>query len=255
MILKSHRFLLLNADLGEGGAFDADIMPLIDAASIACGGHAGNKDSMMASVQLAQQQGVIIGAHPSYDDKANFGRVSQLSHLSIDQITQQIIQQVLALHEVCEQLNATLSYIKPHGALYHDIAQNNALAQSLFLALNAIWPELHWIGLAKSEGLNSLKKMGAETLPEAFVDRRYLDNGQLVPRERGDLDPVIHSPEECLRQAKALAEGKVRSINGRTIDLMAKTLCLHGDNQYALDIARQVRGQIPKKPSIYQKDK
>jgi UPF0271 protein len=210
-------FIDLNADLGEGGDFDSQLMPLITSANIACGGHAGDVDSMRTAVHLAHSHGVRIGAHPSYPDRAHFGRRS----LQIDasQLVFSLTAQLWALKAVCIEDGISVAYVKPHGALYNDAAVNPQLADQIAQLIFEIDPDLAVMALAGSCLLDAAKARGLVTISEGFADRAYLPNGTLMPRT--EPGAVLSDIADVQAQALSLV-GKVES------------LCIHGDNPNAL---------------------
>lgn len=217
-------FIDLNADLGEGGDFDSQLMPLITSANIACGGHAGDVDSMRTAVHLAHVHGVRIGAHPSYPDRAHFGRRS----LQIDasQLVFSLTAQLWALKAVCIEDGISVAYVKPHGALYNDAAANPVLADQIAQLIFEIDPDLAVMALAGSCLLEAAKARGLATISEGFADRAYLPNGTLMSRT--EPGAVLSDVADVQAQALSLV-GKVES------------LCIHGDNPNALQQTLAIR--------------
>ena len=233
----------LNADLGESEApediaRDIAIMDVVTSANIACGGHAGNDATMKAMLEAAAKRGVAAGGHPSYPDRKNFGRVSM--EMRGDELRREISDQIGALASIAEHLDIALSHIKPHGALYNDMADDAKLTAKLFDAsLNSI-PDIPMVGLAGSEVKDVADELRLPFIPEAFIDRRYTPNGRLVPRS--EVGAVIESNEERIAQALSIArDGKVTASGGKIISINAHTLCLHSDSDGALETARAVR--------------
>jgi UPF0271 protein len=216
----------LNCDLGEGSAFDAELMALVTSVNIACGFHAG--DASMARVALGQalQHGVQVGAHPSFPDRDHFGR-SEMS-ITEQQVFDDCVYQIGALAGLAQAVGARLRHVKPHGALYHQASREAAYARPVVEA-TALFG-LCLVGLPQSQ-LEALSAGRCPFAPEGFADRRYLADGTLVPRSSPDA--YIEEPLEAARQAVwLLDERKVR------------TICVHGDNPKALEFARQVRAAL-----------
>lgn len=235
------RRILLNADLGEGFRYDADIMPLIDIANIACGAHAGDRLTMKNTLQLAKQHNNYVSYHVGYNDKKNFGRISvQYSDSAFIEL---IENQINGLLQLSNEIGIIVNFIKPHGALYHDLTDNQKLTE-LFLGIckkleEGTGEKLGLIGPANSALLHIGEKSGFKLLPEGFVDRRYDDNGILLPRSHPDA--LIDNPHEAAQQARTIGEqGHVISHSGNNVPLNAGTLCIHGDTARALAIAREV---------------
>lgn len=230
----------LNADIGEG-CDDASLMPYLARVSIACGGHTGDAASMTAALRLTAQYGVAVGAHPSYPDRAQFGRRRLVA--SEDEIAAWITQQTEALAERAAQTGLRLAHVKPHGALYSVAAFDQDVAQAIAEAVAALDPALALVGLSGSSLIAAGQAAGLAVLNEAFADRRYRANGHLVSRETNDA--LVTDPEMAARQARALAKGEpFASLNGCNLRIMADTLCLHSDTPNALNIAQAVHAAL-----------
>ena len=235
--------LLLNADVGEGLETDDELFPYLDQASIACGGHAGNVETMQQAVLACSQHGVSIGAHPSYPDTDNFGRISL--DLPDNELIDSLHTQICALEQVCTDLHASLDYLKPHGALYNDMMARPKLFQSVLTIVESYPEKLAlMIGAmpASERYLAIATQAGVELITEAFADRRYLDNGQLQPRSQ--TGAVLSDPGQILSQALQIAErGQVTTVTGRVISLRADSLCIHGDNPASVRAANAIARQ------------
>ncbi|WP_034618957.1 5-oxoprolinase subunit PxpA [Chitinibacter tainanensis] len=214
----------LNADLGEGFPLDAQLMPLLSSVNIACGGHAGDVDSMRATVRLARQHGVRIGAHPSYPDREQFGRRS--IDLTESQLVFSLTAQLWALKAVCIEEGVSVAYVKPHGALYNDAAASRPLAQQIAQMIREVDPDLALMGLAGSALIDAGRAAGLRVIEEGFADRAYLPDGQLQPRSQPGA--VLTDPTAVLEQALWLSQ-------------RVDSLCLHGDNPAALVQAQLIR--------------
>ena len=218
----------INADVGEGKGDDTGLMPLIHACNIACGGHAGNKTQILRTIELAEKYNVSVGAHPSYPDQENFGRRSK--KLSKKVLYTTVEQQISLLLE--QLATVRLHHVKPHGALYHDCNTNEAVAKSVLEVLKSICP--HVIIFTSPNGIleKQALKEGFNVWTEAFIDRAYQDDGQLVSRSKKNA--ILSEPKELYKQFENLFHKKgVFSINGIWIPLHAKTLCVHGDHPNA----------------------
>ncbi len=230
----------LNADIGEGYD-DAGLMPYLARVSIACGGHAGDVDSMAAALRLAGEYGVAVGAHPSYPDQINFGR-RPLAATAAD-ITGWVTQQIEVLAEQAARQGLRLAHVKPHGALYNTAAVDPATAQAVARAVAACDPTLMLVGPSGSRLIEAGRAAGLRVLNEAFVDRQYQSNGQLVSRETAGA--VLADPDAAASQARSLARGTgVPTLEGVTLQLVADTLCLHSDTPNALNIAQAVHAAL-----------
>ncbi|MCU0810058.1 MAG: 5-oxoprolinase subunit PxpA [Thiobacillaceae bacterium] len=230
----------LNADIGEG-CDDASLMPYLDRVSIASGGHAGDAASMAAALRLAAECGVMVGAHPSYPDRAGFGRRKLAA--SAEDVFNWVRQQTEALAAESLRLGLQLAHVKPHGALYNDAAGNPELAQAIAEAVAAHDPKLVLIGLADSCLISAGRAAGLGVLNEAFADRRYHGNGLLVSRETDGA--LITDPLAAVEQARALAlELPVCALGGERVQVRADTICLHGDTPNALKMAEAVHAAL-----------
>jgi UPF0271 protein len=228
-------FIDLNADLGEGLATDVELMPFISSANIACGYHAGDIDTMRKTVDLCLEHGVAIGAHPSFDDRPNFGRTD--IQLSSDEIKELIKSQLYLLQKVCNEAGAILSHIKPHGALYNMSAREGTMARVIAETVFAFNPNLKLYGLSGSHSIAEGVMAGLTTVAEVFADRTYQQDGTLTPRSRPNA--LISDQDLALKQAFLLAtESRVMATNGQFITLEAETICLHGDGPHAVSFAR-----------------
>ena len=232
----------LNADLGETvdgvpTADDAALFAVISSASVACGGHAGDAASMREAVARAAVHGVAVGAHPSYPDRAGFGRARMF--LPVDQLRAAIAGQLGALVDA----GADLRYVKPHGGLYHairdDRAQAKAVASAVADTSERLGRALPILGL-EGEITHAAAGAGLPFLIEAFLDRGYLPGGSLVPRgEPGDL---LHDPDEIAARAVRFArERVVTAVDGTDVRVDAASLCVHGDSPGAVALARAAR--------------
>jgi UPF0271 protein len=231
----------LNADLGEGFAFDQPLLELVSSANISCGAHAGSPQDIQQAIRRAIENGVIIGAHPSYPDHEHWGRRS-LS-LSATQLRATMMSQLQWLETQVRELGGQLQHIKPHGALYNDAARDAQLAGRIAACVKSFDPSLILVGLAGGHLLDAGERAGLSVAAEAFVDRRYQADGSLVPRSHPQA--LITNVEEALSQAVALASHlPIKTIDGNLISIKADTLCIHGDSAHAVQFARAVKAAL-----------
>lgn len=237
------RSIDLNCDLGEFDtpealARDRAIMAYISSANVACGGHAGNDRTMQEMLDAAQAAGVAAGAHPSYPDRENFGRVSM--KMRDDDLLNTMIEQIELLKRHAATAGIVLRHVKPHGQLYNDAADNLPIAQLIAAAIKASLPDSAFVGLAGSEMSGAAREAGLRFVAESFADRRYDARGRLVPRR--DSGALLESEPERIEQALALAQGQtVHSKEGGLIEINADSICLHSDSDGALESARDIR--------------
>jgi len=233
----------INCDLGESfGVYklgqDEKIYPLITSASIACGFHAGDPQVMRASVALALQHGVAIGAHPGTPDLLGFGRRGM--ELSQDEFANALIYQVGALESFAKVHHSRLSHVKPHGWLYNAAASNLDLALTIARAVKAVSPQLVLFALAGSQQVEAAIQIGLACAQEAFIDRTYQNDGTLTSRHSDKA--LISDPEKAAQQALSIVlAGKVQAVDGTPVEIRADTLCVHGDNPNAVSVLTEVR--------------
>ena len=226
----------INADIGEGYD-DVGLMPYLTRASIACGGHTGDATSMLAALTLSAEYGVAVGAHPSYPDRAGFGRREWAA--TPEQIALWITQQTETLAEVAAKKGMRLAHIKPHGALYNAAAQHDVIAVAIAQAVEEWDTSLILLGLSGSCLIEAGRAAGLTVMQEVFADRRYESDGKLVSRETPGA--LIEDLEQAAVQAYALAQGQpIVALDGSFLRLAADTLCLHSDTPGAVKIARAV---------------
>ena len=223
--------LMINCDLGEclTPNPDTDVMPLINMANIACGGHAGDSNSMIKTIQLAKKFGVKIGAHPSYADIANFGRVSQT--LSTCALFDLIYQQITAFQMFCTEHSALLKYIKPHGALYHDMTHNPLVLEVMCDVIHKIDQNLSLVVQAGHEDYfeNFGNNENDLFLHEVYADRGY-QGIHMIPR--GGKGAVLTDPKAIIDQYYQFLEEKSFKID---------TICFHSDNKASIEALKQLK--------------
>ncbi len=231
----------LNADLGEGMEFDQALLSIVSSASIACGAHAGNARIMAKTLLAAKRAGVRTGAHPGFVDPEHFGRVEL--DLPDKLVASQVVAQVREISQIAQQIGQPISYVKLHGALYNKASRNYPLAHMIFSALREWDSGLAILALDGSKQLKAARDLGLATIPEAFADRAYGADGLLVSRARPGA--VFSDPDQAVAQALFIAgEGRITAIDGTSLKSDATSICLHGDNQAALKIARSIRDAL-----------
>ena len=257
--------VLLNCDLGEclsaphnspsqttpaliapEQTIDEQVMPLIDMANIACGGHAGNTESMHEAVSLAKQFKVQVGAHPSYPDREYFGRrrIEALNEYSFEHIKNSLRQQIETLNTICKSHELDLSYIKPHGALYHDVLKHTYIFDVLLVLAQDFRLPLLLLSHSRSAVLQKhADQYNVKLLWEAFADRAYDDQGQLLNRSH---DKAVHgSVGSIVKQAHDIVSKRcVVTINNKILDIPCDTLCVHGDTPLAFEALQEIRRNI-----------
>lgn len=228
----------LNADLGEGDACDEELLQIVSSCNVACGGHAGDTESMMLTVGSAVANGVSVGAHPGYPDRDGFGRES--GFLAGDALYESLTEQVTELADIAAHLGARLTHIKPHGALYNDAVSDRSLADVIARVTAEAPGGPAFVGMANTEMEFAAKRHGLTFIAEAFVDRAYEPDGTLVSRK--EPGAVHEDLNVATTQAVRLAEGgETTARNGEIVKVRADTLCIHGDTPGAAEKARAVR--------------
>ena len=232
----------INCDLGEGGTFDAQLMPLISACNIACGGHAGDVNLMTKTLLLAKENKVQIGAHPSYPDKDNFGRVSM--KISEEDLIISIKNQILTLHKIAQEHGEILSHIKPHGALYNDAAKDKSIAEIVLKAIDKCNLNLP-IYCPENSAIFHLVKDKNKVVIEAFADRNYSSDLSLVSRTKSNA--LITKKQEVFKHVFMMFnDGKLRSENGEILSVNPDTFCLHSDTPNSVEILQFLAEQLLK---------
>jgi UPF0271 protein len=232
----------LNCDMGElpeaiaNGTQEA-LMRSVTSANVACGGHAGDEETMRTTILQALRHGVAIGAHPGYADRENFGRLEL--QMSSAEVTQSVFAQVRALAQIAGSYGTKIVHVKPHGALYNQAVRNLELAEAIAAGVARWSRDVVLVGLAGSSMLDVFREAGFKVAAEAFADRRYEPDGTLRSRKLDDA--LIRDPKEAARQALAMVQrGIVTAIDGSEVALSAQTICIHGDTPGATAIAAEV---------------
>lgn len=234
----------LNADLGEGfGPWpmgdDAAMLGLVTSANIACGGHAGDPETMFRTLVLARERGVTVGAHPGYADPAGFGR--RVIPMTPDEIGRMVAAQVGALQGVAALAGVAVRYVKPHGALANLAADDRAVAAAIVAAVAA--SGLAVLAISGTELEGAARDAGLRVFSEVFADRAYLPNGRLVPRSQPGA--VLHEAEAAAARLIGFLEtGLMPVIGGDPVRLAVQSVCLHGDTPGAVGMARGLRARL-----------
>ena len=240
--------MLLNCDIGESFGnwrmgMDAEVMPHIDQANVACGFHAGDPLTMAETLALARLHGVAVGAHPSYPDLVGFGRRSVA--MSPDELRAALHYQIAAIDGMARSAGLHLRYVKPHGAMYNDMMADASIRATVMNAVGAYHGELQLMLQATPEAdqhRREAEQHGITLLFEAFADRCYDDNGRLLSRREPG---AVHSRERMLAQVEELVrEGTITSVSGIRLSLQVDTLCVHGDNAEGVAAIRDIRALI-----------
>jgi 5-oxoprolinase (ATP-hydrolysing) subunit A len=235
------KFVGINCDMGEGMENDALIMPYINSANIACGFHAGDRDTMKKTIDLALQYSVRIGAHPSFRDKENFGRTE--TNLPLQEVYDLVTEQVHALNEVSLAMGTKVQHVKPHGALYNMSARDERIAQTIANAIKDVDHSLILVGLSGSVSISEATHMGLKTESEVFADRTYQDDGSLTSRKQHGA--FIETESACIAHVmQMINEAMVTTVSGKKIPVTVETICIHGDGEHALAFAKALSNQI-----------
>ncbi|RZL92910.1 MAG: 5-oxoprolinase subunit PxpA [Variovorax sp.] len=231
----------LNADLGEGCDNDEALLALVSSANIACGWHAGDAKTMRQCVRWAIDNGVAIGAHPSFPDRENFGRSEM--NLPLDEVIAGMLYQIGALAAIVKAEGGRLTHVKPHGALYNQAVKDPALADALCEAVRRFDPSLKFFGLAGSGMIEAARRAGLQPVEEVFADRAYNADGSLVSRKLPGA--LIESDADAIAQTLSLVrDHRVTAIDGSTVPVNAQSVCLHGDGAHALAFAQRIRERL-----------
>jgi UPF0271 protein len=228
----------LNADIGEGLPNDAALLELVSSVSIACGGHAGTEATMRAALQGARAHGVVAGAHPGFADRDNFGR--RRLDIPAEELTRQMREQLETLAALARDEGVELRYAKLHGALANMAAEDEHIASIAFAAVRNHDARLAILAIDNSAQVAAAEALGLVVVREAYADRAYQPNGLLVPRS--EPGAVLHDGAAIAERALRLArQGEVIAADGSVVTTVARSLCIHGDNDAAVAIARTLR--------------
>ncbi len=234
-------WLDLNADLGEGVGDDAAMLGIVSSANVACGGHAGDADTMRATVRAARERGVIVGAHPGFADRENFGRRRLL--LPPEELDASIRAQVRTLVEIAEEEGWPVRYVKLHGALANMAAEEPAVMALCLAAIEGLVQDMAVLAIDNSMQVEVAEALGYRTVREAYADRAYQPGGLLVPRQMPGA--VLHDAADIAARAVRLAAaGEIVAAEGSIVHTAARSLCIHGDTPDAVAIARALRDAL-----------
>ncbi len=236
----------LNCDLGESfGAYtigmDAQVIPYINSANIACGLHAGDPMVMAHTVEMCKEYGVAVGAHPGYPDLQGFGRHPM--QMPPAEVKASVQYQIGALRAFCDAYGVPLHHVKPHGALYNMAARDRVLADAIAAAVKESAPGVVLLGLSGSEMLRAAEAIGLPCASEVFADRGYRPDGSLVPR--GTPGAMIEDEDEAIaRVVRMVREGKVQAFDGTDISIRPDSVCVHGDGPKALAFVQKISAAL-----------
>ncbi|ORI14676.1 hypothetical protein BH686_09370 [Rhodococcus erythropolis] len=236
----------LNSDLGEGfGAWtlgdDDAMLELVTSANIACGFHAGDPTTLLATCESAATRGVRIGAQVGYRDLAGFGR--RFIDMSPKDLTADVIYQIGALDGLARVAGSRVTYVKPHGALYNAIVHHRRQARAVVAAVVAYDSSLPVLGLPGSVFLEEAREAGLDVVAEAFADRAYTAEGTLVPRTESGA--VLHDPALVAERVRRMVvDGELDAVDGSTLKIIAESVCVHGDSPAAVDMAAAIRALL-----------
>lgn len=225
----------INCDVGEvSREVDDAILPFVSACNVCCGAHAGDEALIVGTIQEAIRLGVLIGAHPSWPDRANFGRKTM--DLPLNELHDSLVEQITFIKTIVEQEGGSLHHVKPHGALYHDVISSGKLAAELIDVVKSIDPKLAIVGMAGSSLSNWCQANGLKFVHEGFADRTYESASQL--RSRSEPDAVIDDRESFLKQLQLFKSGTVQDVHGVQHELTVETICIHSDTPQAIEFAQ-----------------
>ena len=236
----------LNCDMGESFGnyvcgMDADVVPHISSANVACGFHASDPLVMEKTVALCKKSGVRVGAHPGFPDLVGFGR--RQMQVSPDELRTMVIYQVGALKTFCDAAGVKLQHVKPHGAMYNMAAKDIKLALAIAEGIAQVDDSLILLGLSGSQLLKATQEVGLKSAAEVFADRAYEEDGSLVARTKAGA--VIADENEVIeRVIKMIKLGKVQTITGKEIEIKPDSICVHGDNPKALNFVKLIRQRL-----------
>jgi len=243
-------YIDINCDIGEGIGNDKKLFSYISSCSIACGGHVGDEKTMLEAIKLAKYNNVKIGAHPSYPDKNNFGRVSLT--ISLTELKKSIKHQLKTLNNLIIKEGLILHHIKPHGALYNDMIKDKELSIA-FLEAIIDFRERAYLYVPVNSMIEKLAlEKGFKIKREAFADRNYTNNLSLVSRKLKDA--LLEDPKDVFKHISLIVkQNKVKTIDANILKIEADTFCIHGDTPAALEIVKYLSNELPKQ-NIYIKN-
>ena len=236
----------INSDMGELNHLLADgtyekLMDHVTSINVACGGHAGDPEMMNVMVALAKSKGVKLGAHPSFDDKENFGR-EVIEDFDPNELLDSIRDQIETLVDIASEHEMELSHVKPHGALYNLAVNNEEISQTIAEAIIDVNSSFKAVGLAGSKMITVFDELGLDVISESYVDRMYEADGTL--RSRKFDDALITDPEKAANQMKSMLNGNIVAVDGTELQVKIQSVCVHSDTPNAVDIATAVKNQL-----------
>ncbi|NJN42555.1 MAG: 5-oxoprolinase subunit PxpA [Flammeovirgaceae bacterium] len=232
----------INCDLGEGIGNDAQLMPYLSSCNVACGGHAGNEQIMIETVELAKFHNTKIGAHPSFPDRENFGRLDM--EISPRELTKVLVEQIELLSTILSKRGLKLNHVKAHGALYNKASVDEPTANAIILAMTN-FTDLKIYAPWKSVLAHVACNAKIDVMYEAFADRNYNSDLTLVSRKLPNA--LLHDPDEIATHVlRMIVDGKVKTVSHQEVNIKADTLCIHGDNPDALTIVKHLHKTLEK---------
>jgi len=240
--MLSKHYIDINADVGEGIGNEALLMPYLSSCNIACGGHAGDDKIMNDVVSMAKKHNVKVGAHPSFPDRENFGR--QIIEMNNVDLFDSIMSQTITLNNIAEQQGVALNHIKPHGALYNLAAKDETIAKLIVNIISSFSYKIKLYAPYNSVIAEIANSENIEVYFEGFADRNYNDDLSLVSRKKSDA--LITKKDEVLDHVcRIVKDRKVKTVNGVEVELLADTICVHGDTKNAVDILKYLNHHLP----------
>ncbi|MFD2565650.1 5-oxoprolinase subunit PxpA [Aquimarina rubra] len=239
--------ILLNSDVGEEAGFDEQIMPYVSWCNIACGIHAGNDQEIKKTIDLALDHKVKIGAHPSYPDRENFGRV--VMDISYDELVSTLIDQIQKVKLFTEAAGGQLHHVKPHGALYNEAMKNESVANAIMESVLNVDKSLYII-TPKDSIISYISKGNIRVKYEVFADRNYNEDLTLV--SRAEKNAVIKNPEKVFDHVwNMVFDGKIKTIKGEEFPILFDTICVHGDNPKSVEILEYIYKEFSKRNYVF----
>lgn len=231
----------VNSDVGEGVGNEAQLMPLISSCNIACGGHAGDAETMAKTIKVAKRHGVKIGAHPSYPDTINFGRKAMA--MAPAELIRCIRGQLKTFGTILQEHGGSMHHIKAHGALYNTIAKDKDVASTYLKALEPFYPVTLYVPHGSEIAILAFK-LGWPLCFEAFADRNYNEDGTLVSRNLDNA--LLQNVNEVLQHVLNIVDkGHVKTVQKTKMAIKADTLCIHGDTPSAIEILTYLHHELP----------
>lgn len=241
MSTDSPKSVDLNADVAEGCGQDESLLSIVSSANVCCGLHAGSYAEILKTVKMAKANNIRVGAHPSLDDRENFGRTNQT--LTEEEYRALLAYQLGAIKSVCDLVGVSLEYVKPHGALYNQAAANKELSDILVSEIKRFDPKLKVMGLSGGHLIKSARNHDLATISEVFADRNYEKDGSLVSRTKDNA--LITDTEQAVKHVlEMITQGVVTSICGAKVPVEAQSVCLHGDSEHAVQFAKEIKKQL-----------